>query len=217
VIREITRRRPEGGRVSTLSLDPPVSLFEPAPVSAAPVLLEPAPRIERRPRVEGARRGRRTEPPRVPCQPLRARRASAASTTSLVVLVQTARLVAVRVLGTAAAAAAVTWALAVKSTGEPGAVAALSIRGLAVAAVICAAWGFQDRPRLGSLGTVRAWYGTALVLALAHTAWFAATLPGAGHNRVSAAAAAFLLDVVLVAAPALLGARAGRPEARPAS
>lgn len=183
--------------MSTLSLDPPVSLFEPAPVSAAAGLPAAAPLV--RPRA------------------VRARRASAASTTSLAVLARIAQLVAVRTLGTAAAAAAVTWALALKSAGEPGAVASLSIRGLAVAAVICAAWGFQDRPRLGALGTVRAWYGTALVLALGHTAWFVTTLPGAAQDRLSAAATAFLLDVVLVAAPALLGARAGRPEARPAS
>jgi hypothetical protein len=130
------------------------------------------------------------------------------------VAARTARTVAVRALGTSAAAAAVTWALALKRTGEPGALGTLSIRGLAAAAIICAAWGFQDRPRLGALGTVRAWYGTALVLALAHTAWFAATLPGGVPSRPGAIAAAFTLDVVLVAAPALLGARAGRPEVR---
>ena len=36
---------------------------------------------------------------------------------------------------------------------DAGTVASLSIRGLAAAAIICAAWGFQDRPRLGTLQT----------------------------------------------------------------
>ena len=179
--------------MSTLSLDPSVTLCEPTET------LE-------------ARQRRRAGRPAMP----RARRASAASTASLAVAARIARTVAVRTLGTSAAAAVVTWALALKSSGEPGTLAALSIRGLAAAAIICAAWGFQDRPRLGSLGTVRAWYGTALVLALVHTAWFGTTLPGTAQSRLAAMAAAFTLDVVLVAAPALLGARAGRPEVREA-
>jgi hypothetical protein len=195
--------------LSTLSLDPSVSLFEPAAATATARTAQPARRPEPAPRVE--RHGRRAERSTA----MRARRASAASTASLAVLARAAQQVAVRVLGTSAAAAAVTWALALKSRGEPGALATLSIRGLAAAAIICAAWGFQDRPRLGALGTTRAWYGTALVLALAHSVWFASTLPGTVDHRLGAIAAAFTLDVILVAAPALLGARAGRPETRP--
>lgn len=204
--------------MSTLSLDPSVSLFEPAAARAArgpqaARRVEPAPWVERiRTDTIEARHGRRAERP----SRLRARRASSASATSLAVLTRTAQQVALRALGTSAAAAAVTWALALKSTGEPGGLAPLTIRGLAAAAIICAAWGFQDRSRLGALATVRAWYGTALVLALVHSTWFATALPGTAQGRLGATAAAFTLDVVLVAAPALLGARAGRPEARPA-
>ena len=55
-----------------------------------------------------------------------------------------------------------------------------------------------------------------MVLAGAHAAWFAATLPGAGQAHLGITLATFALDVVLVAAPALLGARAGRPDAAPA-
>jgi hypothetical protein len=209
-MREITGADPKEDVLSTLSLDPSVSLFEPAAASAPATIGQPVRRVHPAPRAD--RHGRRAERPAAP----RARRASAASTTSLAVLAGAVRLVAVRVLGTSVAAAAVTWALALKSGGEPGVLATLSIRGLAAAAIICAAWGFQDRPRLGALATARTWYGTAGVLALAHTAWFATTLPGTVQNRLGAPAAAFVLDIVLVAAPALLGARAGRPEVRAA-
>lgn len=212
--------------MAALSLDSGVSLFEPAVPPAAPVRsptvvrtatatgprTEPAPSLGQLDRPDRGRHGRRAEQP----APLRGRRASTTSTTSPAVLARTARLVAVRVLGTSAAAAAVTWALAAKGAAETPELAALSIRGLAAAAIICAAWGFQDRPRLGALTTTRAWFATALVLALAHAVWFATTLPGAASSRLGITAAAFAFDAVLVAVPALLGARAGRPEVRPA-
>ena len=66
------------------------------------------------------------------------------------------------------------------------------------------------------MATRRAWYGAAVVLAGAHAAWFAATLPDPGQAHLGITLATFALDVVLVAAPALLGARAGRPDAAPA-
>jgi hypothetical protein len=194
--------------MSTLSLDSSVSLFEPAP-RLAPPPLAPAPA---RPRhgddLLRTRHGRRAQP--------RARRASAASTLGGAALLLSGRMVAVRVLGTAAAAAAVTLALATKTPGgtqDLALLAGLSVRGLAAAAIVCTAWGFQDRARLGALATARAWYGTAVVLAAAHAAWFAATMPGGWRAHLATTAVTFALDAVLVAAPALLGARAGRPEA----
>jgi hypothetical protein len=126
--------------------------------------------------------------------------------------------VGVRALGVGLAAAAVTFALASKGAGpyvstDAGTVASLSVRGLAAAAILGAAWGFQDRPRLGTLQTVRAWYGTAAVIGAAHALWIVATMPGAPDAHLAAALSAFALDAVLVATPALLGARAGRPDA----
>jgi len=122
-------------------------------------------------------------------------------------------LVVVRSLGIALAAAAVTFALASKGSGtDASAVASLSGRGLAAAAIIGAAWGFQDRPRLGTLQTVRAWYGTAAVIGAAHALWIVVNMPGATNAHLAAALSAFALDAGLVAVPALLGARAGRPE-----
>ena len=124
----------------------------------------------------------------------------------------TGQLVAVRALGIALAAAAVTFALASKGSERAGTVASLSIRGLAAAAIIGAAWGFQDRPRLGTLQTARAWYGTATVIGAAHALWIVARMPGGPGAHLATALSAFALDAVLVAAPALLGARAGRPD-----
>ena len=127
-------------------------------------------------------------------------------------LAATARLVVVRSLGVALAAAAVTFAVASKGSGTDAAtVASLSVRGLAAAAILGAAWGFQDRPRLGTLQTVRAWYGTAAVIGAAHALWIVAQMPGGPGAHLATALSAFALDAVLVAAPALLGARAGRP------
>jgi hypothetical protein len=218
--------------VSALSLDPSVSLYEPAAALPAPparwgqptaassrphspathsptVARHSLERVALSP--EGVRRGRRAARPVAP----RARRASATSTLSAAVVARTARLVAVRALGTGLAAAAVTFALASKDQGADAAsLAALSVRGLAAAAILCAAWGFQDRPRLGTLQTVRTWYGTAVVLGLAHALWIQATMPGAPDAHLAAALSAFALDAVLVATPALLGARAGRPDLR---
>jgi hypothetical protein len=129
------------------------------------------------------------------------------------VLVATARLVAVRSLGIGLAAAAVTFAMATKGQGADAAtLASLSVRGLAAAAILCAAWGFQDRPRLGTLQTVRAWYVTAAVIGAAHALWIEVTMPGAPAAHLAATLSAFALDAVLVATPALLGARAGRPD-----
>ncbi len=211
--------------MSTLSIDSSVSLFESAAATPAPPArwgqptpAAPAARtrpVARRsveripPPAEGLRRGRRAARPAAP----RARRASAASTLSPAVVARTARLVAVRTVGIGLAAAVVTFALASNGQGTDAAtLATLSVRGLAVAAVLCAAWGFQDRPRLGTLQTVRTWYGTAAVLGLGHALWIQATMSGAPDAHLAAALGAFALDAVLVATPALLGARAGRPD-----
>jgi hypothetical protein len=208
--------------VSALSIDSSVSLFESAAATPAPPARwgQPTPAARTRPvarrsveRVEppaqGLPHGRRAARPAAP----RARRASAASTLSPSVVARTALLVAVRALGIGLAAGAVTFALASKSQGTDAAtLATLSVRGLAVAAVLCAAWGFQDRPRLGTLQTVRAWYGAAAALGLAHALWIQATMTGAPDAHLAAALSAFALDAVLVATPALLGARAGRPD-----
>ena len=192
--------------MSALTLDTPVSLFEPA---TAP-LARPAPVDAAEPALS-RQHGRRAAKP----VPPRARRASAASTFSPAVLAAVLRLVAVRSLGIGLAAAAVTFALASKGGGaDVGTLASLSVRGLAAAAILGAAWGFQDRPRLGTLQTVRAWYGTAAVIGAAHALWIVATMPGAPDAHLAAALSAFALDAVLVATPALLGARAGRPEVR---
>ena len=206
--------------MSTLSIDSAVTLLEPAAASPAPPARRgrtarptlpaerQAPTPAARP-VDVAGHGRRAVRSATP----RARRASASSTLSPAVVAGTARLVAVRSLGIGLAATAVTVALASKSAGTDAAtVAALSVRGLAVAAILCAAWGFQDRPRLGTLRTVRAWYGTATVIGLAHALLILATMPHGAAAHLAAAPGAFVLDAVLVAAPALLGARAGRPE-----
>ena len=196
--------------MSTLSLDPAVSLFEPATRPAAVAPTAARTRAARRvPRDEPlARHGRHSARPRA----THALRLSALSAAGLGVFARTAQLVAVRALGTAVAAAAVTWALTSRSTGNASDVATSSLRGLAAAAVICAAWGFQDRARLGALGATRTWYGTASVLAIAHTAWFTTTTPGRLQDNLALVTAVFTLDVVLVVVPALLGARAGRPE-----
>jgi hypothetical protein len=196
--------------VSALTLDTPVSLFEPATAPAAPA--RPARgvgAVDTAERALAPQHGRRAAKP----VPPRARRASAASTFSPAVLASVARLVAVRSLGIGLAAAAVTFALASKGAGtDVATVASLSVRGLAAAAILGAAWGFQDRPRLGTLHTVRAWYGTAAVIGAAHALWIVATMPGAPDAHLAAALSAFALDAVLVATPALLGARAGRPD-----
>jgi hypothetical protein len=194
--------------VSALSLDTPVSLFEPATAPTAP----PA----RRGRPARTRAASRPVAPRAPraARPVapRARRASATSTFSPALLFAVARLVGVRALGVGLAAAAVTFALVSKGAGtDAGTMVSLSVRGLAAAAILGAAWGFQDRPRLGTLQTVRAWYGTAAVIGAAHALWIVGTMPGAPDAHLAAALSAFALDAVLVATPALLGARAGRP------
>ena len=186
--------------MSALTLDTPVSLFEPATA--------PTRALHRRERSIPAQQHRRQAAR--PVAP-RARRASAASSFSPALLVAVARLVGVRALGVGLAAAAVTFALASKGA-DAGTVASLSVRGLAAAAILGAAWGFQDRPRLGTLQTVRAWYGTATVIGAAHALWIVATMPGAPEAHLAAALSAFALDAVLVATPALLGARAGRPD-----
>ncbi len=193
--------------MSALTLDTPVSLFEPATAPTAPLARRGRPVRIRAERPVAAQHGRRAAPPLAP----RARRASAASTFSPRVLVATGQLVVVRALGIALAAAAVTFALASKGS-DAGTVASLSVRGLAAAAIIGAAWGFQDRPRLGTLQTARAWYGTAAVIGAAHALWIVARMPGGPGTHLATALSAFALDAVLVAAPALLGARAGRPD-----
>jgi hypothetical protein len=195
--------------MTTLSLDPAVSLFEPATraAGAAPTAARVRP-SRRSPQDERlARHGRHSVLP----QASHARRIPALSV-GLHLLAGTALLVAVRALGTSVAATAVAWALTARSTGGASDVATSSLRGIAVAAVLCAAWGFQDRARLGALGVTRTWYGTASVLAIAHTAWFTTTTPGRLQDNLGLLTAVFTLDVVLVVVPALLGARAGRPE-----
>ena len=164
--------------MSTLSLDPAVSLFEPATrrapavPTAAPGTRPPAPRT-------ATSRSRATAGTRPGPQATHARRSYSASAPGVgAVLARAAQLVAVRALGTSVAAAAVTWALMARSSGGPADLATSSLRGLAAAAVLCAAWGFQDRARLGALGATRTWYGAASLLAIAHTAWFATAEPG---------------------------------------
>jgi hypothetical protein len=212
--------------MSALTLDTPVSLFEPATAPTAPVRRAQRARARTAPPPRPDRAAMRPAPVDVadriaaPHQHGRraarpgARRASAASTfMSVGVLATVARLVAVRSLGIGLAAAAVTLALASKGTSTDAAtVASLSVRGLAAAAILGAAWGFQDRPRLGTLQTVRAWYGTAAVIGAAHALWIVVTMPGGPDAHLAAALSAFALDAVLVATPALLGARAGRPD-----
>jgi hypothetical protein len=202
--------------MSTLSLDPAVSLFEPSARTAAvttaaparsPLPARSAPAARRVATAETAtRHGRRPARPHA----AHARRAAASSLPRAVA--RTVQPVVLRALGTSVAAAVVTWALVANDGGDAASVAAMSVRGLAAAAVICAAWGFQDRSRLGALGTTRTWYGTAFVLAVAHTAWFSTTAPGRFQDHLGVVAGLFTLDVVLVVVPALLGARAGRPE-----
>src|SRR4051812_47078073 len=110
-----------GGWMTTLSLDPAVSLFEPAtrPAVAAPAAARVRP-SRRDPRDERlARHGRHSVRP----QATHARRLPAfpALSAGLRVLAGTARLIAVRALGTSVAAAAVTWALTARSSGDaPG-------------------------------------------------------------------------------------------------
>lgn len=204
--------------MSTLSIDTAVSLFEPsaravpAPTAAPVRSPRPAPRSPSSPASHASshpeslpRHGRRVSRP----QAAHARRSAVRSVAGLGAAMQ---LVALRALGTSAAAAVVTWALAAKGSGNAGDVAVLSLRGLAAAAVICAAWGFQDRARLGALGATRTWYATAILVAVAHTAWFTTTTPGRAQDHLGLLTAVFVLDVVLVVVPALLGARAGRPE-----
>jgi hypothetical protein len=201
--------------LSTLSLDPAVSLFEPKTRRAA-VAAPAAPVRSSRPAARDervARHGRHSARPQAThARRTAARRTSADVAAGLGVLARTAQLVAVRALGTSVAAGAVTWALMAKSTGDASDLATSSLRGLAAAAVICAAWGFQDRARLGALGVTRTWYGTASLLAIAHTAWFATTTSGRLQDNIGLVTAVFTLDVILVVVPALLGARAGRPE-----
>jgi hypothetical protein len=204
--------------MSTLSIDTAVSLFEPsaravpAPTAAPVRSPRPARRSPSSPASHPSshpgslpRHGRRVSRP----QAAHARRSAVRSAAGLAAAAQ---LVALRALGTSAAAAVVTWALAGKGSGNAADVAVLSLRGLAAAAVICAAWGFQDRARLGALGATRTWYATAILLAVAHTAWFTTTTPGRAQDHLGLLTAVFVLDVVLVVVPALLGARAGRPE-----
>jgi len=204
--------------MSTLSIDTAVSLFEPsaravpAPTAAPVRSPRPARRSSSSPASHASshpeslpRHRRRVSRP----QAAHARRSAVRSVAGLGAAVQ---LVALRALGTSAAAAVVTWALAAKDSGNAADVAVLSLRGLAAAAVICAAWGFQDRARLGAMGATRTWYATAILLAVAHTAWFTTTTPGRAQDHLGLLTAVFVLDVVLVVVPALLGARAGRPE-----
>jgi hypothetical protein len=199
--------------MSTLSLDPAVSLFEsptrPAAVATTAARVRSARRAPHKAPL--ARHGRHSARPQTTHGRRLSTRSSVRSASGLGVLARTAQLVAVRALGTAAAAAAVTWALIARSTGASDATMS-SLRGLAAAAVICAAWGFQDRARLGALGATRTWYATASLLAIAHTAWFTTTMHGRPQDNLGLVTAVFTLDVVLVVVPALLGARAGRPE-----
>jgi hypothetical protein len=196
--------------MSTLSLDPAVSLFEPAarPAAVAPTAgpIRSSRSARRDERL--ARHGRHSTRP----QATHARRSSVPSAAGVAALARAAQLVAVRALGTSVAAAAVTLALMARSTGDAADLATSSLRGLAAAAVLCAAWGFQDRARLGALGATRTWYVTASLLAIAHTAWFATAEPGRLQDNLALVTAVFTLDVLLVVVPALLGARAGRPE-----
>src|SRR3954447_11766836 len=176
-------RRSRRRTMSTLSLDPAVSLFEPATRPAAVV---PTAAPVRSSRSAGrdeslARHGRRSARP----QATHARRSALLTAPGLAGLARAAQLVAVRALGTSVAAAAVTWALMARSSGGAADLATSSLRGLAAAAVLCAArpprppapppflgaaGASRARARLGALGATRTWYGTASLLAIAHSA-----------------------------------------------
>jgi hypothetical protein len=204
--------------MSTLSLDPAVSLFEhptrQAAVATTAVRIRSArPAARHEPLVRRGRHSARPQATHARRVPARTSvRSSVRSASGLGVLARTAQLVAGRALGTSAAAAAVTWALIARSSGDASDARMSSLRGLAAAAVICAAWGFQDRARLGALGVTRTWYATGFLLAIAHTAWFTTTLQGRLQDNLGLVTAVFTLDILLVVVPALLGARAGRPE-----
>src|SRR3954467_11982068 len=129
-------RRSRRRTMSTLSLDPAVSLFEPATRPAAVVPPAAPVRSARSGRDESlARHGRHSARP----QATHARRSAVltapglAGLAGLARLARTAQLVAVRALGTSVAAAAVTWALMARSSGGAANLATSSLRGLAAA------------------------------------------------------------------------------------
>src|SRR3954454_22735014 len=110
-------RRSRRRTMSTLSLDPAVSLFDPPPRPAAGFPTAAPVRSSRSGRDESlARHGRHSARP----QATHARRSAVLTAPGLAGfagLARTALLVAVRALGTSVAAAAVTWALMARSSG----------------------------------------------------------------------------------------------------
>jgi putative flippase GtrA len=121
-----------------------------------------------------------------------------------------------RVAGMAVAAVVVTAALGFEAiaagTADVALLATLSVQGMAASAVLSAAWAFQDRRAMGRRLAVRCWTGVAVCLGLANACWLALAVPGPLADtlqaRLTTAGATLALDTLLVAVPALLGARA---------
>ena len=128
-----------------------------------------------------------------------------------------------RVVGLALTAAAVTAALAsteiAQGTAGVALLAQLSIRGVAAATVLAAAWAFQDRRSMGARRTTRCWLAVSAGVGVAHATWLAmaaGTVSTDPRALATTVTAALLADTVLVAVPALLGCRAAGTQARPA-
>jgi len=125
-----------------------------------------------------------------------------------------------RVLGVSLTAAAVTAALAstelAQGTAGAALLAQLSIRGVAAATVLAAAWAFQDRRSMGARRTTRCWLAVSAGVGVAHATWLAmaaGTVSTDPQALTTTVAAALLADTVLVAVPALLGCRAAGTQA----
>lgn len=131
------------------------------------------------------------------------------------------RRVLARLAGMAVATVTVSAALGFEAitagTADVPLLAVLSVQGMAASAVLSAAWAFQDRRALGRRLAVRCWTAVAACLGLVHAGWLALAVPGPVLDtlatRATTAGATLALDTLLVAVPALLGARAGAQDA----
>lgn len=128
-----------------------------------------------------------------------------------------------RVIGVGLTAAAVTAALAsteiAQGTAGAALLAELSIRGVAAATVLAAAWAFQDRRSMGARRTARCWLAASAGVGVAHATWLAmaaGTVSTDPRALTATVTATLLADTVLVAVPALLGCRAADTQTRPA-